>query len=141
VQLEHELAAGRAHDYDVIAVDAFSSDSIPIHLLTTECADLYRQRLAPGGILALHISNRSLDLEPVARGMAQHLGWNVRMVIALSDKDTGENSSRWVLLTEKLETFQNSKIRDTILGWGAPGQKTITWTDDFASLWPIVRFQ
>jgi hypothetical protein len=141
VQLERELAAGRAHDYDVIAVDAFSSDSIPIHLLTTECADLYRQRLAPGGILALHISNRSLDLEPVARGMAQHLGWRVRMVIALPDKDTGENNSRWVLLTEKLETFQNSKIRDTILGWGARGQATITWTDDFASLWPIVRFK
>ena len=141
VQLERELAAGQMHDYDVIAVDAFSSDSIPIHLLTTECADLYRQRLAPGGILALHISNRSLDLEPIARGMAQHLGWRVRMVIALPDPDTGENNSRWVLLTEKLETFQNSKIRDTILGWGAPGQRTITWTDDFASLWPILRFQ
>lgn len=141
VQLERELAAGRSHDYDVIAVDAFSSDSIPIHLLTAECADIYRQRLAPGGILALHISNRSLDLEPVARGMAQHLGWQVRMVIALTDPATGENNSRWVLLTEKLETFQNSKIRDTILGWGAPGQETITWTDDFASLWPIVRFR
>jgi hypothetical protein len=46
-----------------------------------------------------------------------------------------------VLLAEKLETFQNSKIRDTILGWGAPGQQTITWTDDFASLWHILRFR
>ncbi len=140
VQLEKELASGRTHDYDVIAVDAFSSDAIPIHLLTAECADLYRQRLAPGGILALHISNRSLDLEPVARGMARYLGWQVRMVIALPEPARGENNSRWVLLTESLATFQNSKIRDTILGWGAPGQKTITWTDDFASLWPIVRF-
>ncbi len=134
VQMERELAAGQSHDYNVIAVDAFSSDAIPIHLLTTECADLYRQRLAPGGILALHISNKSLDLEPVTRGMAQHLGWRARMVIALTDEATGENSSRWVLLTEKIETFQNSKIRDTILGWSTPGQQTITWTDDFASL-------
>jgi hypothetical protein len=141
VQLERELAAGKSHDYDVIAVDAFSSDSIPIHLLTSECADIYRLRLAPGGILALHISNRSLDLEPVARGMAQHLGWRARMVIALTDAATGENNSRWVLLTEKLDTFQNSKIRDTILGWSGPGQQTITWTDDFASLWLILRFQ
>jgi hypothetical protein len=140
VQLERELAAGNSHDYDVIAVDAFSSDSIPIHLLTSECADLYRQRLAPGGILALHISNRSLDLEPVARGMAQHLGWRARMVIALADAERGENNSRWVLLTEKLETFQNSKIRDTILGWSAPGQPTLAWSDDFASLWQILRW-
>ena len=141
VQLERELAAGSSHDYDVIAVDAFSSDSIPIHLLTSECADLYRQRLAPGGILALHISNRALDLEPVARGMAQHLGWRARMVVALTDAEAGENNSRWVLLTENLDTFQHSKIRDTILGWSAPGQPTITWTDDFASLWQILRFQ
>ncbi|HEV2198293.1 MAG TPA: fused MFS/spermidine synthase [Bryobacteraceae bacterium] len=140
VQLERELAAGRSHDYDVIAVDAFSSDSIPIHLLTAECADLYRQRLAPGGILALHISNRSLDLQPVARGMAQHLGWRARMVIALKDDALGEDTSRWVLLTEELETFQNSKIRDTIFGWSAPGQPAITWTDDFASLWHVLRF-
>jgi hypothetical protein len=138
-QMERELAEGQSHDYNVIAVDAFSSDAIPIHLLTSECADLYRQRLAPGGILALHISNKSLDLEPVTRGIAQHLGWRARMVITLTDAETGENSSRWVLLTEKLETFQNSKIRDTILGWGAPGQQTITWTDDFASLWHILR--
>lgn len=141
VQLERELAAGRSHDYDVIAVDAFSSDSIPIHLLTAECADLYRQRLAPGGILALHISNRSLDLQPVTRGMALHLGWRARMVIALTDDALGENTSRWVLLTEKPETFQNSKIRDTILGWSAPGQPAIAWTDDFASLWHVLRFQ
>ena len=140
VQLERELAAGESHDYSLIAVDAFSSDSIPIHLLTNECADLYRARLRPGGILALHISNRSLDLEPVARGMAQHLGWQARMVIALEDPEAGESNSRWVLMTEKAATFQNSKVRDTILGWSRPGQPTITWTDDFASLWQILRF-
>jgi hypothetical protein len=140
VQLERELAAGRSHDYDVIAVDAFSSDAIPIHLLTAECADLYRERLAPGGILALHISNRALDLQPVTRGMAQHLGWQARMVIALADEAIGESTSRWVLLTEKLETFQNSKIRDTLLGWSAPGEPTLQWSDDFASLWRVLRF-
>src|SRR5262249_55901858 len=56
IQMERELASGKSHDYDLIAVDAFSSDSIPIHLLTAECADIYRQRLAPGGVLAFHIS-------------------------------------------------------------------------------------
>ena len=81
VQLERELAAGRSHDFDLIAVDAFSGDAIPMHLLTAECAEIYRQRLAPGGIIALHISNRALNLEPVTRGMARYLGWQARMVV------------------------------------------------------------
>ena len=50
IQLERELAEGHSHDYDLIAVDAFSGDAIPMHLLTAECAEIYRQRLAPGGI-------------------------------------------------------------------------------------------
>jgi len=143
VQLERELAAGRSHDFDLIAVDAFSGDAIPMHLLTAECAEIYRQRLAPGGIIALHISNRSLDLEPVTRGLARYLGWQARMVVVardLLDEDKGESSSRWVLLTERRETFTDSKIRDTMLGWSASKEPVITWTDDFASLWPILRF-
>ncbi len=143
IQLERELAEGRSHDFDLIAVDAFSGDAIPMHLLTAECAEIYRQRLAPGGIIALHISNRALDLEPVTRGMARYLGWQARMMVVardLLDEDKGESSSRWVLLTERRETFTNSKIRDTILGWSSSKEPVITWTDDFASLWPILRF-
>ncbi|HSR08175.1 MAG TPA: fused MFS/spermidine synthase, partial [Bryobacteraceae bacterium] len=134
IQLERELAEGHAHDFDLIAVDAFSGDAIPMHLLTAECAEIYRQRLAPGGIIALHISNRSLDLEPVTRGLARYLGWQARMVVVardLLDEDKGESSSRWVLLTEKRETFTHSKIRDTILGWSTSKDPVITWTDDF----------
>jgi len=143
IKLERELAEGHTHDFDLIAVDAFSGDAIPMHLLTAECADIYRQRLAPGGIIALHISNRALDLEPVTRGMARYLGWQARMVVVvkdLLDEDKGESGSRWVLLTEKRETFTHSKIRDTMLGWSTSKDPVITWTDDFASLWPILRF-
>ncbi len=144
VQLENEIAQGRSHDFDLIAVDAFSGDAIPMHLLTAECGRIYQQRLAPGGILALHISNRSLNLEPVTRGLAKSLGWQARMIVVapelLDDNRYGESGSRWVLLTEKAETFQNSKIRDTLIGWSTSRQPIITWTDDFASLWPILRF-
>src|SRR5262249_23132012 len=143
IQLDRELGEGRSHDFDVIAVDAFTSDAIPVHLLTTECGEIYRRRLAPGGILALHISNRSLDLEPVTRGLARYLGWQARMVLVapdlLEDNRNGESSSRWVLLTERTDTFAHSKIRDTIIGWSAPSNPVITWTDDFSSLWPILR--
>jgi hypothetical protein len=139
VQLERELAAGRSRDFDLIAVDAFSSDAIPIHLLTAECGDIYRQRLAPDGILALHISNRSLDLEPVARGLAQHLGWKARMVMGLFDSNAGESNSRWVMLAEKAETLEKYRIRETLIGLSGPRRSDITWTDDFASLWHVLR--
>jgi spermidine synthase len=143
IQLERELGAGKSHDFDLIAVDAFSGDAIPMHLLTAECAEIYRQRLAPGGILAVHISNRSLNLEPVTRGLARYLGWQARMVVIVKDlleEDQGESNSRWVLLTEQPETFAYSKIRDTLVGWSTSKDPVIVWTDDFASLWPILRF-
>jgi len=143
VQLGQELKSGHSHDFNLIAVDAFTSDAIPAHLLTAECGDLYRERLAPGGILALHISNRSLDLEPVTRGLARHLGWQARMVLVapdlLDENPNGESGSRWVLLAENAETLAKSRIRDTIIGWSSPKERIITWTDDFFSLWPVLK--
>ena len=98
-----------------------------MHLLTAECAEIYRQRLAPGGILALHISNRALDLEPVTRGLARYLGWQARMVVVardLLDEDKGESNSRWVLVTEKRETFaqfENSRYDSGLEYFEGPG--------------------
>ena len=143
IVLERELATGKTHDFDLIAVDAFSGDAIPMHLLTAEAGEIYRQRLAPGGILALHISNRSLNLEPVTRGLAKYLGWRAHLIVVaadLIDNNQGESGSRWVLMAEKQETFTHSKVRDTFAGWGSSQEPVILWTDDFASLWPILRF-
>ena len=67
-------------NFDVLAVDAFSSDSIPVHLLTREAMQLYFHHLKPDGILAVHISNRYLDLEPVLEGEAKALGKTAREV-------------------------------------------------------------
>jgi hypothetical protein len=133
LQLERELASGRSRDFDLIAVDAFSGDSIPMHLLTAECAAIYRQRLAPGGVLALHISNRALDLDPVARGMASYLGWTAVQILSADDAATGESSSRWVLLTSN-QDFLAHRFSD----WS--GRAPIIWTDDFASLWHVLKF-
>ena len=78
----HPDGARSSSVFDLIVVDAFSSDAIPMHLLTAEAADIYRKRLAPGGLLLFHISNRSLNLEPVTRGLAQHLNWNAAQILA-----------------------------------------------------------
>ena len=134
VQLERELAAGQSHDFDAIIVDAFSSDSIPFHLLTTECGDLYRRRLAPGGMLLLHISNRVLNLEPVTRGLAQHLGWKSIVLLNEANDHTGESRATWVLATGNEAFLTRANLGDMAVA-AAP----ITWTDDFASLWHVLE--
>src|SRR6185437_691588 len=96
IQLQKEASSGQAQDFDIIAVDAFSSDNIPVHLITADSADLYAKRLAPGGILLFHISNRVLDLEPVARGIAQHLGWRAVQFVSEELPSTGERAATWV---------------------------------------------
>jgi hypothetical protein len=138
VQLERELALGHSRDFDLIAVDAFSSDSIPMHLLTAECADIYRQRLQSGGVLALHISNRALNLDPVARGMARYLGWTAVQIISGDDPATGESSSHWVLLTSNQDFLRRAGLAHQFSEWSS--RAPIVWTDDFASLWHVLSF-
>ncbi len=138
ISLERELAAGEMNDFDVIAVDAFSSDAIPLHLLTAECGDIYRRRLKPGGMLLLHISNRALNLEPVARGLAQHLGWQAILFVSGDNKDTGESSSRWVLITGNEEFLEHGHFTPGNPPW--TNRTPLTWTDDFASLWHVLKF-
>ena len=141
VELERELAAGHAGDFDLIAVDAFSSDAIPMHLLTAECGDVYRKRLAPGGLLLLHISNRSLTLEPVTQGLAQYLGWRAVEFNAAKDPETGETSSSWVLLTPDPQFLKRPDIAAKITTWEGGNPAPILWTDDFASLWHVVKWK
>jgi SAM-dependent methyltransferase len=138
VQLENELSQGHPGDFDVIAVDAFSGDAIPLHLLTAESGDIYKRHLAPGGCLLFHISNRALDLEPVTRGLAAHLGWPAFLFASGPREQTGETSSHWVLITANSELMKQPLVAGSVSGWDefAP----IEWTDDFVSLWHVVRF-
>jgi hypothetical protein len=87
-----------------------------MHLLTAECADIYRRRLAPSGVLALHISNRALDLDPVARGMARYLGWSAVQINSRDDPATGESSSRWVLLTSNQDFLEKAGLAQPCVG-------------------------
>ncbi|MGH9647465.1 MAG: spermidine synthase, partial [Bryobacteraceae bacterium] len=135
IQMESERAL-----FDLIVVDAFSSDAIPMHLLTAEAADIYRQRLIPGGLLLFHISNRSLNLEPVVRGIAQHLNWNAAQILAEDNPATGEDGSNCVILTENLELLQKIAKNAPHVGWTDPKRKPILWTDDFASLWHVLKW-
>ena len=139
VQMERELAAGLRKDLDIIAVDAFSSDSIPVHLLTAEFADICRERLRDDGLLLFHISNRSLNLEPVVRALGEHLGWMSVLFINAQDDKTGEDGARWVLLTQNAEFLAQENIVHAGMGWTLNSPGPILWTDDFSSLWQLFK--
>ena len=85
-------------NFDVLAVDAFSSDAIPVHLLTKEAMQLYFRHLRPDGVLAVHISNRYLDLQPVVEGEAQSLGKLTRTFDTDEDESVDVFCATWVLV-------------------------------------------
>ena len=94
-------------NFDVLAVDAFSSDAIPVHLLTREAFVLYFRHLKPDGVLAVHVSNKHLNLTPVVKLAAASLGKDVRMVDT-EDEENDVFGSTWVLVT-----FQHGLLRRT----------------------------
>src|SRR5260370_38655410 len=131
--MERELANGQAQEFDVSAVDAFSSDAIPLHLLTAECGDIYRRRLAPGGCLLLHISNRSLNLEPVTRGLAQHLGWQIAQLVSTDYTPTGKSSADWVLITANTTFLKRPELPEGTVRWARNHGPPPHGTDDSAT--------
>ena len=110
--LERQLASEGPQNYDILAVDAFSSDAIPVHLLTREAIQLYFRHLKPAGVLALHISNRYLDLKPVCEGGARAVGRQAWAVEDEGDQASYFSSSTWVLVTSDLSMYQSDFFKD-----------------------------
>ncbi|HTC86818.1 MAG TPA: fused MFS/spermidine synthase [Bryobacteraceae bacterium] len=132
------LERERERRFDVLAVDAFSGDSIPVHLLTREAFQLYFDRLNPHGVLALHLSNSFLDLPPVAGRAAQALGKFARVVEVSQDFRQHRAHSQWVLLADSPQTL------DRLLPLGswspAPAPAWLRpWTDDYSNLFQILK--
>jgi hypothetical protein len=124
-------------NFDVLAVDAFSSESVPVHLLTREAMELYFRHLKPDGILAVNISNRFLDLEPVVDGECRALGKTDRRVDNDDDDSADVFAASWVLATSPGNGF-DKLIMD---GSAAiqPGRQIRLWTDDYSNLFQILR--
>ena len=137
VCLEQEASAAPRR-FDVLAVDAFSGDAIPLHLVTRECFDVYRRRLADDGVLALHISNNSVDLTPVVVGLAREIGYEVRRVHSRADEARGVNEAVWMLVTRNAAFLA---MPDVAAAATVPvlGREPIVWTDDFSSLRQVLK--
>lgn len=137
LSMDRELAAGSPQDFDLLALDAFSSDAIPVHLLTREAFEIYLGHLAPEGILAIHISNRYLDLAPVVERLADHFHL---AVVSVSDSGGDEwwvYSSTWMLLSRDGRVLEREPIVEASDPCGK-GAGHPLWSDDFASVWSIL---
>jgi SAM-dependent methyltransferase len=127
-------------DFDLIALDAFSSDSIPVHLLTREAFLLYARHLKPRGIIAVHISNHYLDLAPVVAAEAREFNFDFA---SISFDDPEEDwwlyASTWVLVSHNRDIIRSPAIcaATETVKTNVPNFRL--WTDDFVSLFPILK--
>ncbi len=140
LSLENELDSGIKHNFDLLVLDTFSSDSIPVHLVTREAFEVYLQTLAPDGLIAAHISNNRLDLRPVFWLLAEY--YNLEMAIiqtAAQDGDSASAQSVWVLLTRDAELLQNPALANQMDDLRGFRRDIRLWTDDYSNLIQLLR--
>lgn len=126
-------------DFDVMVLDAFSGDAIPMHLLTFSAFELYRRHLKPDGIIAVHISNRYLDLFPVVAGTAERYGMNVLCVETELDDTISEGASVWILLTHSDEFISDEAITQHVTSLEEYDSRRIVWTDQYSNLLEVLK--
>jgi len=139
VSMERELAEGRAQGFDVLVLDAFTGDAVPVHLLTREAFDVYRRHLAPGGILAVHISAIHLDLSPVVRGLAKVAGMRAVRIEDAGDVLGYATWSDWILVTNNEAFLEDPAVRVRVTPWSDAAGTPRVWTDDFSNLAQVVK--
>jgi hypothetical protein len=138
ISLEKELATSGSNAFDFLAIDVFSGDSPPLHLITKEAFDVYLQNLAPDGILAVNISSRYLDFVPVLWQMAKSEG--LTMVLVPSESDSPRAfPALWVLLTRDPALLQVPGITEKAVSLEDYQTSVPLWTDDFNNLFQILR--
>jgi SAM-dependent methyltransferase len=132
------LANDDSEKFDVLVIDAFSGDAIPVHLLTREAVALYLQRLKPDGVLAIHTSNTYLDLNPVVKLLADDANIESRLISSDDDARKLIDAADWMLLTRNedfLLHLDETTLQDAI---DVP-PKLQLWTDDYNNLFQILR--
>lgn len=126
--------SGMAGAYDLVVIDVYADDMVPAHLLTTEALAIYQSVLAPGGIIAIHVSSRYLDLLPVVAGLGRAHALEVRQ---LHDRPEGVHAypSIWTLLGDEA-AFSDLAFERTTPIMAAP----VLWTDRYSSLLPLLKW-
>jgi spermidine synthase len=133
LQLEREPA----QQFDVLVVDAFSGDSVPIHLLTYEAFAQYFRHLKPNGVLAVHITNRFLDLQPVVKTAADHFAKDVRMVHSDGIPEKLVLRSNWALISGDPAFFKHPELNGAVRISAQANFRP--WKDDYSSIVSVMQ--
>ncbi|MEA2747279.1 MAG: hypothetical protein QOI41_1422, partial [Myxococcales bacterium] len=138
------LREGPAARFDLLVLDAFSSDAIPLHLVTREAVAIYRRALAPGGVLLAHISNRHVRLEPIFAALAEDAGMlaigRIDREVTAEEKEAEKTPSHWVVLSTSGPALAAILAKNKEWHRLAPPPKQKVWTDDFADVLSAMRF-
>jgi hypothetical protein len=139
-----------ADSIDLLAIDAFSSDAIPLHLLTREAFDVYDRALTPGGIAMVHISNRFVNLEPVLAALVQQAGWHAMVRYDIPDRNDAalsRTASVWVAMSRNPAAINRLVAATANVPNGRGTWRPLAssppprlWTDDYASVLPLLIF-
>lgn len=133
--LEREAAQG----FDVLVLDAFSSDAVPVHLLTLEAFELYLRHLAPKGVLALHLSTRYLDLGPVIAGVAERLGLASFEIVSAADDARALLDARWILLARDGELFARERLAGAGRALDLGSRTPLVFTDAYSNVFAVLK--
>lgn len=136
IVLEQQLKLDEAQQFDVLAIDAFSSDAIPLHLLTRQAFDTYLAHIKEDGILALHVTNRYVDLIPIVARLADEAG--LRAIYIENDDDDRHHvsSSDWILVTDNQAFLRTRAVYADEVDMPVPGP---LWSDDFSNIFDVVE--
>jgi hypothetical protein len=124
-------------NFDVLVIDAFSSDAIPVHLITSEALGIYRRHMKPGGVIAFHVTNRFLNLVPVVEQLA-HVHRLLMIHIADEAESTGASRSDWLLLSDRRESLDRPTLTEAATEVEVRKDWRL-WTDDFNNLVQVLK--
>ena len=127
-----------SQQYDILVVDAFSSDAIPLHLITLEAMDTYLRHMKPGGVIAFHVTNRYLNLKPVVALLAQARGLSAMNVADDGEDSRFSSSTDWVLVARHPEFFKAATLAGVAEAIEVP-QGLPVWTDDFNNMIQVLK--
>lgn len=139
VMLDTELKQNNPQHFDVLVVDAFSSDAVPIHLLTRECFSIYRKHMNPDGLLVVNITNLFLDLEPVVRTQGREAGFSAVRFSNEPQNEIGLDRSAYMVLYRNSAFTSMQGVKPYITRPSDIRFSSVVWTDDYASLWSIIK--
>jgi len=133
------LATEGPQHFNVIVIDAFSGDAIPVHLLTREALALYRRHLEPDGVIAFHVSNQYVNLEPVVAAIAADAGLHAVSVHSHGDDQNGLYYADWILVTANQVFLGQPEVVNN--AFPTPVQAGVRlWTDNYSSVFPLLKW-